>query len=1338
MAFFNEGMSDSDLFHAYLVNADKGLFESGNFCLDEDDYYILFKKVMMSYDQNVLNDKYQRRLWGIYIRELVHRYAQSYDRLWPDLYDGLNSDVRLLLSKYCCDDKEKEIINEKKIAFDKINQTLKYPIQCFCYDNYGDALKNIFNRSTFKNEEYFFRKSSDRKRRYLEFLLKLSVLPANYLPTRNIYNQLRNAFVECKRPYWSNESTSKLFLSKLRYILTEEGWKVHPNTIEAFRDRLIDFFTFVFAWKKSGYSYVDAKEALMQTFSFLSREHRDNYLYSFLEDEYGCQNDANVVDKTIVQKRSKKLFQFSYVLDKRENRFYFKNPQGNLKFHLSTYLDDKDIRKISTTIFLENENEQIARINLNGGLVFEKNDNLENYNLSVLKLIKEKKINLVWNHQCRNIDNPWYTPDCWFLLNTFGTDSAKTWDVSNDAYLAIPKEMGKIECGEDTLAAQQLSQENIELLLPETCNSGLYIYKLHACQKNNLERILLNTSNGCCVEIKLRDVEYVRTIPNFKGTPTFVQQNLHSKIAIGQIEFEWPNYDDYLKICKGVRYTAANGIFTIKNETQNIICLDEQNLILKDKSDLLGKRFPYIVLLPSSAKIWISEDEHVKMCHWFVGDTQLDKFALYGDYDCIKISNRSVEPSQWKIDKNVFRLTEPKWNELLLKDDCTSEELGRLSSWIEPEFPEADIFFRWNEEDIQFKVVITPEEKKTLEKIYGQEYGKGLACIYRILGIRGAYVTVGFSYKGKNFEKSFSKSANYELKKRSPVYQKFPNDKIKCGEFLKKHLLHKKEIEERCEELIREYGLEKKSELFDPENFDCVDALNEFRKLSCKIGPEKIPFFDKGNIAIGKISYIIENEKENKVFFNETKSILKVPTENTQDGRCNPNAIVFPKGTSIGVLLNGDRYFLVVFGDVDNLSSAWKYDELDNIHYIPITKKNEYYHNDIYNEIPIVEGEDVHVDVDSFNKYENFHFITKSNLYNIKYAWLKYNQNESFETDLLEILSKGIALILHSLPIEKGSFDMLFNCDSNYYYNSFKETIPLKHLENHNYEKITTMLYDHKPIPAAELIELQNLLGIKSINLLMEYIYANRKESDKLSLFRWACGIAFLDSAESYALDLLKKDIESFILNYESSKKIRNYQFSFATLGFRLVGNGSPNRVLLEKFTASNGFIYCFYEGVRWADNLNHRECNLVRMMYQYNRLANLVICDPKPIGSWKKLWTVNDNEIKKDVLKKIFSLSDDWMRNISSENKSHVDASIKGAKISEERMPEDPVESSLNKKSNPKTYDEKKAFWENLLRKHGVPDADLSKRKYKFEPYYMPLSDERLEIEAKRKIGVL
>lgn len=1337
MAFFNEEMSDSDIFHAYLVNADKGLFESGNFCLDEDDYYILFKNIIKKYDKFALNDKYQCRLWGLYIRELVYRYAQSYKQLWPDLKMGMNADVQMLLDKYCHNEIEKNAVKGGKRLFDEENTD----IQGFCYDGCGDALRKIFNGWNFENLEYHFhsRDNNAANRRYLEFLLKLSVLPANYLPTRGIYMLLREAFVNSRCPYWSNESPSKIFLSKLRGILTNagDGWKVHRNTIEAFRDRLFEFFTFVFSWRSCGYSKEEAKEALGQTFAFLSQNKESNYLYKFLQEEYDLLQQKPV-DKATVQKWSKKLFQFAYVLDKSKNIFYFKKSQGNVKFHLSTYLDNRDIRRINT-ILIKAGTDDIAKINSNGALVFANGGSVQNENLSILKLIKEKEIGLVWDDNVLSIKNPWYTPNCWFLLNKFGTDSAETWDVSKDAYLAIPKELGKIECGEELLSAQQLSQENIELLLPETYNSGLYIYKLHACQKNNLERILLNTSNGCSVEIKLRDVEYVRTIPNFKGAPTFVQQNLHSKIAIGQIGFEWPNYDDFSSFSSGIRFTARNGNFIIKNETQNIICLDEQNPTLKAMSDLLRKKFPYIVLLPSNAKIWISEDERVKMCHWFVGNEQLKVFALYGNHDCIKISNDSIEPSEWKNEKNVFRLTEPKWNELLLKGDCTSEELGRLSSWIEPEFPEADVFFRWNEEDIQFKVVVTPEEKKTLEEIYGQEYGKGLACIYRILEIRGAYVTVGFSYKGKNFEKSFSESADYELKKRASIYQEFQNDKIKCGEFLKNHLLHKKEIQERCNELQRLYRdcielLD--SGVFDPENYDCVDALNKFRKLNCKIGPERIPFFDKDYVAIGKISYNIENEKENKVFFNETKSILRVPTENTQDGWCNPNAIIFPKGTSIGVFLNGDRYFLVVFGDVDNLSSAWEYDELNNIHYIPITKKNEYYHNDIYNDIPIIDGKDVHVDVDSFNKYEDFHFITKSSLYNIKYAWFKYNQNESYETDLPEILSnsKGMALILHSLPIEKGSFDILFNSDSNYYYNSFKETIPLKHLENHNYEKITTLLYDHKPIPAAELIELQNLLGIKSINLLMEYIYANRKESDKQSLFGWVCGIASLDSAESYALNLLKKNIESFILkkcrNEEYSKMVREYQLLFAKLGFKSVnGVDLTNRTLLEKFTASNGFIYCFYEGVEWADNLRHRDCNLVKMKVQYKRLANLASCDPKPVGSWKKLWTVNDNEIKKDVLKKFFSLSDDWMRSISSENKSHVDTSINGAKISEERMPEDPVES-------PKTYDEKKAFWEKLLRKYGVPDADLSKSKYSFKPFYKFWKDEILEIEAKKIAG--
>ena len=1337
MAFFNEEMDNRDIFLAYLVNAEKGLFESGNFCLEDNDYYILFKKVIKDYDSLALYEKYKCRLWGIYIRELVYRYAQSYQRLWPDLKAGLNADVQMLLNKYCNDENEKNSVKAGKGRFDEDNED----IQGFCYDGGGEALQKIFNGWNFENTEYHFqnRLKSSANRRYLEFLLKLSVLPANYLPTHGIYGLLRDAFVKSRCPYWSNESPSKIFLSKLQGVLTNagDGWKVHRNTIEAFRDRMLDFFTFVFSWKSCGYSYEDAKEALGQTFVFLSQKKENNYLYTFLQEEYGLQNRESI-DKATVQKCSKKLFQFNYVLDKRISLFYFKKTQGNIKFHLSTYLDNRNIRGIKQSIVIKVGNDEIAKINLNGALVFANGGSVQNENLSILKLIKEKEISLVWDDNVLPIKNPWYTPNCWFLLNTFGTDSAKTWDVRNDAYLAIPKEMGRIECGEEALAAQQLSQEKIELLLPESANSGLDVYKLHASPNVNQEQVLFNTSNGYCIEIKLRDVDYVRTIPNFKGAPTFVQQNLHSKIAIGQIGFEWPNYEDFSNFSNGVRFTARNGNFIIKNESQNIICLDEQNPTLKAMSDLLRKKFPYIVLLPSNAKIWISEEERVKMCHWFAGNKQLDGFALYGNHDSIKISNASIEPSEWLNDNNVFRLTEPKWNDLLLKDNCSSEELGRLSSWVEPEFPEADLYFRWNEGNIPFEVNITSEEKKRLEELYGEKCGRGLASIYRLLKISGADVTVGFSFEGKRFVKRFNQCSNYKQPERSIKYSYFWEDKKKCGEFLKNSLLNRNEIIKRCR-IVKELNQEKYGYYMplNPEDYDSGDAVNRELILNCKPNEtDRIPFINKKIAAIGEMKFVDEKQMDFKLVQNESKSILykQGGCFEKENGRwlC-PDVILFPKNTNVCVLLNEEKYYLLLTGDVENLSKVWKYDINNNIHYIIL---NDYFTAD---GIPITDDIRICIDFNSLRQAEKFQFITAPDLQKVDHVWFKYNQTEEYETALPDVLSKGLALILHAIPINDGSFEFMVKKGECFFYNVFKEFVPLPHRAEHDEEKITTYLYDHKPIPYQTLFELQSLLGIKSVNLVLEYIALNCKEEQRF-LFRWICGLRSLDLSESYALKCIGAIVEgSYFKAYEYAKgsnvQSKEIWKKIASLGYKIVkGNQEyPHSALLDSLTTRNGFIQCFYEGVKWAINLwnqNIEMPNSVRTckeMFEKYKTLKLVNCDPQPVGSWKILWSVRNIENGKTFVS-------DFLSSLSEI--SHVDAPPKDVQISEERVSEPPVESPLNRDENSKTYDEKKLFWEKLLHKYGVPEADLSKKKYKFEPFYYRMKDELLEARAKMLAG--
>ena len=834
---FNENMSNEEIFLAYRLATEKGLFESADFFLQDDDYLFLLKKVIIDYGidgNNVLNDKYKRRLWGIYIRELVYRYASSYNEIWRSLQTGLESDIEDIIKKQ--PNEVSEIINGKE-RFNRENSSQNQKnIQTFCYNSYngngGDALKKTFGTATFENPEYWIPSANQNSdRRYLRFLLKLAILPSDYFPERgdnSIYKRLRDAYIECNPTYFSNNPASS-YKNRIKDILTKDGWNVHPNTVGAFAKRLEEFFSYVFSWKKCGYTNDQAYEALKGTFPFLNICKENNYLFDFLKKEYNQGTSTeNVGNKTkYSQNQIKRHFQFSYVLDRRANQFYFRRPEGNLKYHLSTYLSNKDLIDSNAIIQINDKenNETLATININGFIQFPncQSGDKRAYNRAVLKLAREESINIAWNDSCITEKNPWYKLDGRYLLNQFGT-YADSWNIGKEAYLVYPEGFGKLVFDQDWM--QQDGQ--VEYLDFISSNSGMNIYKFSSTSQLEVNKIRLSTSNGKKIEIELRDLEQIRTIKNFEGSPTFAEQNLHSKIAIGQIQFSLDDFQDVPEQDNGnITYTISDNVLTLRNKTSDIVILDEKS---KEIQHLFNankelKKFPYIVLLPENSMIWISNEDNVKMCHWCVADGAKEGRFSMDEHDCIEITNESIQPASSFDGPNKFHLIYPTWNGRLGQDNCISSELGINTVWLEPEFPEANVYLNWRENDITFSVSVSPDERLS------NQCFKSLAEIYRAFKINGAQLTTGWDYKGNKFIKTFIKSDNYETPERNPIYRSEElYDSAVRGAYLKNYLINKQSIEEKCKKINQGLHQSSINYTFNPEQFDSVARLISFIK----------------------------------------------------------------------------------------------------------------------------------------------------------------------------------------------------------------------------------------------------------------------------------------------------------------------------------------------------------------------------------------------------------------------------------------------------------------------------------------------------------------------------
>ena len=833
---FNEEMSNEEIFLAYRLATEKGLFESADFFLQDDDYHFLLKKIIIDYGisgQGVLKNKYMRRLWGIYIRELVYRYAKNFKEIWPSLQNGLESDITYILEKY---PNEKSAIKQGESKFSRNNNNPNQPcFQYFCYDTFngngGNALKNIFGSATFDNPEYWIPSSKQyySGRRYFRFLLKLAILPSDYFPERDdglIYNRLKNAYIECNPVYFSSKPVSN-YKNRIKEILkNRDGWNVHPNTIGAFAKRLEEFFSYVFSWKKCGYTLNDAYLALEGTFPFLNIHGRRNYLFNFLEEEYrtGFSNE-NVKNRTTnSQNQIKRHFQFSFVLDKRSNQLYFKRPEGNLKYHLSTYLSNKELIGADTIIQInDKENgEMLATINFNGAIQFPncQPGDKKAYNQAVLRLAKDESITIAWNNIHITEKNPWYKPDVRYLLNQFGT-YADSWNVGKEAYLAYPENFGKL------IFNQEWMHQNgqIEYLDFISSNSGMNIYKFNSDSQLEASKIRLSTENGKKIEIELRDLEQIRTIKNFEGSPIFVEQNLHSKIAIGQIQFSFDDSNDgYEKEYGEISYSISNNVLTLRNKSSEIVILEDDSPIISELTEMIGdKKFPHIVLLPENSMIWISNEDNVKMCHWYIADGVKKGDFNIDDNNCVEITNGFIQPANSCDSPNKFQLIYPTWNGKLGNDNCVSKELGTNTVWLEPDFPEANVYLNWRENDIEFSVSISPDERQS-NKCF-----ESLSEIYRAFKVNGAQLTAGWDYRGKKFIKTFNQSDNYNPPLRNTIYHSEElYEPSSRGTYLKNYLINKQNIEERCSEynkILEQNGV---NYTFYSEQFDSTKRLKNF------------------------------------------------------------------------------------------------------------------------------------------------------------------------------------------------------------------------------------------------------------------------------------------------------------------------------------------------------------------------------------------------------------------------------------------------------------------------------------------------------------------------------
>ncbi len=835
------------------------LFQNGNQILSEADYTTLYCKLAKvaqwdirpglkphSFEQTIRNclkneieKKYFFRCFGIYLREAVMRYGKDLageNGFWSELNKGIQRDLDDTYRKVNPEERRKKGFWEDDTPQNELTQ-VKY---CISGKSRLAYIFSFFENPAIRNID-----QRDNGYQYMRHLIRMAICPINYNPLRSGYSGVLEK-ANC--------------VETLVNSIEKNTLDIHPKTRATLTGRINNFFRYL-PHIRNLYQNTNPEQRKNfitdNAYKFFNLENQNHYYIDWLkQDLQGEQRFIPQIRRQSAQQNGQQLYEdYKFVVS-----FNTINQSINITAPSDLNLDEVFGKDLGLEPWEEYQITNAGGENLltiqNSQVIKGSNKNL--YNVQVLKLLSEEKINISGGGlNTSTIKNPWYiTSNPYFIFDTKGKLQKNCVKLSESFFLVLPHD-------EQIVSIEQVEDNRVEQLNKPTRQEkdGLSLYEVSVGTADSITITTANNHFTRHICLSVYDPTYLRHYESEESSQTtiFMVQRRTHKIGIGTIAFSLPNdvtnpgnfvsdfnarhQSDGIRARIDVDINRAPRLI-ISNEAPRIMEISECKF-----SDT--KKIPKISLLPQGTVFWTAKRN---------GDENFSAFLKCPNDICNldrqhwmqegAIFQYNINGNEWinsgrpvSFIQNGFTILTRTtyWN------DSINYETRYASDFFWGNNPFNDLIptgakwlFQWEECSRTFSV--TTPTSNSISK-----------CV-ESLELEGNYPDMSFGWTFENTEfllSLFSKEGEYELPKRNPeIYDKTDTQRSTWLENLITRDIPT--LKNYARNLSQRFGMDY--------NGDISDSWNDETDVKHAIGKK---FFDK-HIADGCRNDLIDYQEEQK------------------------------------------------------------------------------------------------------------------------------------------------------------------------------------------------------------------------------------------------------------------------------------------------------------------------------------------------------------------------------------------------------------------------------------------------------------------------------------------
>lgn len=776
-----------------------------------------------------MNNRPERRAVGIYLRELVFRYAKGIgEGLWTDIQDGIGIDFSR--TSAILDNSSPVLAILKYMTTTPDNQKILGKI-------WQDSIFESFNNPLILS-------SREQNFRFVKQLLRVAGLPVR------LYQEKLSdkRFIEKIQTIWLRNGKAAIRDVYFKDDNTFAGLKQHPDAIDALVDQMDKCFNLSGLWKTESISEEEAKKYLTNEFQQLEllKPDEPHFLRTILSVVFATSTASVVLSKADdVVDFSEMITCTSY-----EERVRFSWSTGNaailpcdkladlinVKYNQPNKNIEKEIR-CAPRIDLKLESNEIVVRGVSSSLKFF-GQNQEEKSASALSLLKADVIQIVLSEYkgeqlVENSiyvldENPWKSVVQWFLLDhaTGNPIGQQSWDISKygqtiQLFFIDDNNSRTVASGVEELTIEQ-SKNNLNLYtLKFNGNANQFPDKVRI-RIDNEEFLEIDSGNSATsLWVQKDDAKTVfieNTTPKIKialGTavlyklPEEWQEKKSTDFKIDSLpeglEIDWEsdtapqgNTKNNQQVKKTLNKSSketdnVRRRIRIKNTTNKIIFCKQMNVTYNN----VGRTMPPILFLPCKSEIWSDSQARYLLlpeAEQSVGNDNWESIPGYNLNGMMLWKHRGPLTEPVDIGGIKFKIYSPRWSAKLNAETADSYAIrGSNQPFTSRNFIPfgANFRFEWRQfsDDQCDTIRLKNSGSFTHNKLYDG------------LHINGKSVLFGWDHRGTSFVKRFQMSKSVVSDNPLPQFnsdqrtsflyknKKYSNQKIEhnwetAGEFI--------------------------------------------------------------------------------------------------------------------------------------------------------------------------------------------------------------------------------------------------------------------------------------------------------------------------------------------------------------------------------------------------------------------------------------------------------------------------------------------------------------------------------------------------------------------------